>query len=91
MNGIHWCIQYTRGSRISRAGNHSRLYYMYNVGDHSSEIRGLCLMKWPSKTLQNLPHFWNMKTRRVFLKVVLVLKIEFLMNRAYDDIDQGIH
>ena len=24
---------------------------------HSSEIRGLCLMKWPSKMLQNLPFF----------------------------------
>ena len=61
MNGIHWCIQYTRGSRISRAGNHSRLYYMYNVGDHSSEIRGLCLMKWPNELLQNLPYFWKSK------------------------------
>ena len=33
---------------------------------HSSEILGLCLMKWPSKMLQNLPHFWNMKTHVVF-------------------------
>ena len=24
---------------------------------HSSEIRGLCLMKWPGETLQNLPYF----------------------------------
>ena len=24
---------------------------------HSSEIRGLCLMKWPSETLQNLTYF----------------------------------
>ena len=30
---------------------------------HYSEIRGLCLMKWPSKMLQNLAYFWNMKTR----------------------------
>ena len=29
---------------------------------HSSEIRGLCLMKCSSETLQNLPYFWNMKT-----------------------------
>ena len=28
-----------------------------DLGVHSSEIRGLCLMKWPSKTLQNLPYF----------------------------------
>ena len=26
---------------------------------HSSEIRGLCLMKWPSEMLQNLPYFWK--------------------------------
>ena len=26
---------------------------------HSSEIRGLCLMKYPSETLQNLLCFWN--------------------------------
>ena len=29
---------------------------------HSSEIRGICLMKLSSKMLQNLPYFWNMKT-----------------------------
>ena len=28
---------------------------------HSSEIRGLCLMKWPSEMLQNLPYFWIKK------------------------------
>ena len=26
-----------------------------------SEIRGLCLMKWPSEMHQNLSYFWNMK------------------------------
>ena len=36
------------------------LYTQYNgIAYHSSEIRGLCLMKWPCKTLQNLPYFWN--------------------------------
>ena len=29
---------------------------------HSSEIRGLLLMKCPSKMLQNLLYFWNTKT-----------------------------
>ena len=29
---------------------------------HSSEMRGLCLMKCSSETLQNLPYFWNTKT-----------------------------
>ena len=28
---------------------------------HSSEIRGLCLMKCSSETIQNLPYFWNTK------------------------------
>ena len=30
---------------------------------HSSEIRGLCLMKLSSEMLQNLPNFWNKKTQ----------------------------
>ena len=32
---------------------------------HSSEIRGLCLMKLSNEMLQNLPYFWNMKTQVV--------------------------
>ena len=28
---------------------------------HSSEIGGLCLMKWSSEILQNLPSFWHQK------------------------------
>ena len=31
------------------------------LGCHSSEIRGLCLIKWPSKMFEILPYFWNMK------------------------------
>ena len=27
----------------------------------SSEVRGIYLLKWPSKTLANLAYFWNMK------------------------------
>ena len=33
---------------------------------HSSEIRGLCLMKWPAKMLQNLPCFIYTKTQSCF-------------------------
>ena len=33
---------------------------------HSSEIRGLCLMKCPSKTLQNLLYFIHTKTQSCF-------------------------
>ena len=32
------------------------------VSIHSSEKRGLCLMKCPGKMLQNLSYFWKMKT-----------------------------
>ena len=32
---------------------------------HSSEMRGMCIMKWPSKMLQNLPYFWNKENPRV--------------------------
>ena len=48
---------------------------------HSSEIQGLCLMKLPSETLQNLPYFWNMKPHMVL----------FFIPPIYDDIYQGIH
>ena len=46
--------------------------YLYEIlygirkGSHSSEIRGLCLMKWPGETLQNLPYLINMKTQSLF-------------------------
>ena len=33
--------------------------YIYKKKCHSSEMRGLCLMKLPSEILQNLPYFWN--------------------------------
>ena len=57
--------------------------YMYNLQfvtqwqaidiiQHPSEIRGLCLIKWPSETLQNLLYFWNMKTHLVFFHFVLL-------------------
>ena len=38
---------------------------------HSSEIKGLCIKKWPSEMLQNLPYFWNMKTYLFFFHFVL--------------------
>ena len=38
-----------------------------NIYGHSSEIRGLCLMKWPSKMLQNLSYFRNTKIHLVFI------------------------
>ena len=39
------------------------------IGTHSSEIRGLCLMKCSSEMLQNLPYLWNTKTHVDFFFV----------------------
>ena len=33
---------------------------------HSSEIRGLCLIKCPRETVENLPYFCNLKIHIVF-------------------------
>ena len=41
---------------------HAHLKTPLGVSQHSSEIRGLCLMKCSSETLQNLPYFLNSKT-----------------------------
>ena len=40
--------------------------------DHSSEIRGFSLMKWPDETLQNLPYFIYTKTQSCFFHFVLL-------------------
>ena len=40
--------------------------YAIRIDSHSSEIRGLCLMKWPGETLQNLPYFIYTKTQSCF-------------------------
>ena len=39
---------------------------LFEVCVHSSEIRGLCFLKLSSEMLQNLPYFWNTKTKIVF-------------------------
>ena len=63
------------------------------VSRHSSEIRGLFLMKCPSEMLQNLSYFWNMKTQIIFFIFHFILYFIFsLMNAlVYVDIDQGTH
>ena len=33
---------------------------------HSSEIRGLCLMKWSREILQILPYSWKLKPTKFF-------------------------
>ena len=58
--------------------------------DHSPEKRGLCLMKRSSEMLQNLPYFWNTKTRVVFCFSFLATFFFPLINAlVYVNIDQG--
>ena len=46
--------------------------------NHTSEIRGLCLMKCSSsETLQNLPYFWN-KTTQVFFSFFISCYFNFV-------------
>ena len=42
------------------------VYNYIAISFHSSEIRGLCLMKWPGETLQNLPYLIYAKTQISF-------------------------
>ena len=53
------------------------------VVSNPSEIKGLCLMKWPSKTLQNLPYFWNMKTH-VHIFFVFYFELYFITVAPYE-------
>ena len=46
--------------------------YQKEYRQHSSEKRVLCLMKCSSKTLENLPYFWNMKTRIVYFSLFIL-------------------
>ena len=45
--------------------SHHVISWVHSLLVHSSEIGGLCLMKWPSIILQNLPHFYHEKTHVV--------------------------
>ena len=56
----------------------------------SSEIGGLCLMKWPSKILQNLPCFYHRQTH-VYFFISCTLFFPLMNAMVYVDIDQGIH
>ena len=68
----------------------SEVHYIYY---HSSEIRGLCLMKCPSKMLQNLPYFIYTKIQSCFSHFSFHVTLFFsLMNAlVYVNIDQGTH
>ena len=43
-------------------GQHIYLAQKKSYSRHSSEIKGLCLMKFSSEMLQNLPYFRNMNS-----------------------------
>ena len=75
MNGTLWSYRsYSVESNILLP----KFFEVGKIEYHSSEIRGLCLMKWPGETLQNLSYFWNTKTNAVFSLVFP------LMNTLYD-------
>ena len=48
-------------SPIRKKTRHQTLRFI--LEDHSSIIRGLCLMKLSREMPQNLPYFWSMKTQ----------------------------
>ena len=58
---------------------------------HSSEIRSLCLMKWPSEMLQNLSYFWNMKTYVFFFSFCATLFFSLKNVLVYVDIYLDFH
>ena len=51
----------------------------YLILSHSSEIRGLSLMKYSNEILQMMPYFWNMKTNR--FRVFYILGISSFLCR----------
>ena len=67
-----------------------RVDYIFEVNTHSSEIRGLYLMKRASKMLQNLPYLWNTKTYEDFCFSFRVTLFFPLLNAlVYINTDQG--
>ena len=56
--------QFLDGNMIFEFSRHFFLLYYIKILmlPLFRDIRGSCLMKLSSKTLQNLPHFWNNKT-----------------------------
>ena len=70
-----------------------KTWYNGQQQNHSSEINGLCLMKWPSETLHILPYFIYTKTQSCFFHFPFNATLLFPLINAlvYVDIDQGIH
>ena len=49
---------------------------------HTSEIRGLCLIEWPSEMLQKFLYDWNMKTHQILPKFVQNMKINIDLGQS---------
>ena len=81
-NKRQFFLQYVPGFIINHSGWNNTL--------HSSEIRGLCLMKWPSKMLQNLPYFWNTPSHVTFFVFHFMLLYFFSEHECPVCIDHGI-
>ena len=57
---------------------------------HSSKIRGLCSMKWPSELLQNLPYFIYTKTQSVPFFISCNFVFSLMNAMVYVNVDHGI-
>ena len=69
-----------------------QISFSSHIMNHSSEIRGLCLMKSSSEMLQYLPYFIYTKNQSCFFHFSFCATLVFpLMNAlVYVDIDLGI-
>ena len=81
---FHWNFLTSTNSKIGRSV----------VKVPSSEIRSLCLMKRPSKMLQNLPYFiYLYENPKLLFPFFISCYFIFFPNECPGlcDIDQGIH
>ena len=52
----------------------------FSLWGNTTEIRGLCLMKWTSEMLQNLSYFWNTKIHIIFVLFFISCYTLFFLN-----------
>ena len=82
-NICFFCIRTTFRSLKKKKFYYSQSYL------HSSEIRGLCLIKLSSEMLY-LPYFWNKKTQTVFFSFFILSNLGFwTMDAACDSLTCG--
>ena len=84
---IHYILWPVFKCRVMQVWNASWLLKIYGTAWQSSQTRGLCLMKWPSKTLQNLPYVWNMETNIVFFFIFHFVLLYFSQMNALVYVD----